>query len=139
MTNPNSTRSPFVHGLDEIWWISKCHLLRPLSTRANQTLVDTEPYRKDGHSVDESKWDEVLRQSGFSGSELVFRDHDQSTSHEASVVVSYVSEQVTNEASNQKPPRCPALEPRRTKSENCSRAVRLPAGIFGKQCGLLDD
>lgn len=104
MTNPNSTRSTFVHGLDERWWISKCPFLRPLSTRANQFSVDTEPYRKDGHSVDESTWDEVLRQSGFSGSELVFRDHDQSTSHEVSVIVSHVSQQATNEASNQKPP-----------------------------------
>lgn len=67
-------------------------------------MVDTEPYRKDGHSIDESTWDETLRQSGFSGSELVFRDHDHKSSHELSVIVSHVNQQVTNEASSQKPP-----------------------------------
>ncbi|KAJ5747735.1 uncharacterized protein N7511_009431 [Penicillium nucicola] len=78
MVNPGSVRSGFVHGLNERWWIH------------------TESYRQYGNLIDESHWDEVLRQYGFSGSELVFCDHDDTSSHEISVIISSAVQEPKN-------------------------------------------
>jgi NADPH:quinone reductase-like Zn-dependent oxidoreductase len=47
-----------------------------------------EPYRTFGPLLNEPKWDEVLVQSGFSGTDIVLRDTEDEAAHEISVFVS---------------------------------------------------
>ncbi|KAM3072030.1 hypothetical protein ACMFMF_007424 [Clarireedia jacksonii] len=60
----------FIFGLLEGWWLS------------------SEDYRKLSPCINENRWDEVLKQAGFSGSEIVFHDYNDSIHHDMSVIIS---------------------------------------------------
>ncbi|KAL9110459.1 MAG: hypothetical protein Q9227_005003 [Pyrenula ochraceoflavens] len=62
-------RTNFCFGLLEGWWLSK------------------ESYRKRSPCLDEHKWDEVLKQNGFSGNDVVLHDYKSSRCREFSVLV----------------------------------------------------
>lgn len=51
----------------------------------------SEPWRKSCPAITEQQWDDVLRRSGFSGTDLVLRDYSSDACHIASIMVSTVS------------------------------------------------
>lgn len=69
ITVPDSACINIAFGPLEGWWLS------------------TEDWRRDGPMVDESRWGEVLKKSGFSGLDLVIRDQ-YGDSHLASIMIS---------------------------------------------------
>lgn len=72
MTRPHSPETGFIWGSLPGWWLG------------------TEEFRRDSALVEEARWDSLLRQAGFSGTELVFRDWDSDVCHVGSVMVSSV-------------------------------------------------
>ncbi|CAG7934385.1 unnamed protein product [Penicillium olsonii] len=94
MVNPTSVRSGFIHGLNQRWWIRKAFPLFGVGTFSDLSPQDTESYRQNGNCINESHWDEALRQSGFSGSEFAFCDHDDTASHELSVIMSSAVDEI---------------------------------------------
>ncbi|KAK4183162.1 hypothetical protein QBC35DRAFT_125003 [Podospora australis] len=71
MTTPHSPETGFVWGSLAGWWLG------------------TESFRQNsGALIDEKRWDSVLREAGFSGTELVFRDWDSDVCHGWSVMIS---------------------------------------------------
>ncbi|PYI32692.1 putative polyketide synthase [Aspergillus indologenus CBS 114.80] len=63
-------RSTFVSGLFEQWW------------------QDSEPHCNSCRYVDEGQWDEILRQTGYSGVDVSLPDFDSERSHECSLMIS---------------------------------------------------
>lgn len=84
--------------------------MRPCCS-SNDIPPDTESYRKNGNCIDESHWDEILRQSGFCGSEIVFWDHDDNPSHEISVIISSTIQETSKPESPDLPPISLLLDP----------------------------
>ncbi|KAJ5767058.1 uncharacterized protein N7511_004674 [Penicillium nucicola] len=74
MTAP--ARSSVIFGLLEGWWLS------------------SEPYRQDGPCVDESRWHELLLQTGFSGCDIVFRDFEDAICHESSFIITSATAEI---------------------------------------------
>ncbi|KAI1378022.1 hypothetical protein F4677DRAFT_458752 [Hypoxylon crocopeplum] len=69
-TVPDGLRTNFAFGLLEGWWLG------------------SESYRRLSPCVDERQWDALLGQTGFTGADLVFRDYDNDTCHEFSIIIS---------------------------------------------------
>ncbi|KAB8275133.1 beta-ketoacyl synthase [Aspergillus minisclerotigenes] len=68
LTNASAIRAAGVFGLLDGWWL--------------------EPYRFLGPSVDESQWNSLLLQAGYTGCEIFFPDYDDRTCHETAVIIS---------------------------------------------------
>ncbi|RYP22954.1 hypothetical protein DL765_001412 [Monosporascus sp. GIB2] len=75
MVTPDSISINAAGGLLPGWWSAK------------------EEYRAHSPLVTESRWDQLLRETGFSGNDLIFRDHGDDACHVASVLVSTAVEQ----------------------------------------------
>lgn len=73
----NFQQAGFGMGLLPGWWLS------------------TEEFREGGPCIPESRWDSVLRRSGFSGLDIALKDFPDSESHEQSILVS-TAMQLTN-------------------------------------------
>jgi hypothetical protein len=67
---PNLLSTSFYFGLLPGWWLS------------------SEPFRAGGPLISEAQWDKVLRENGFSGLDLVFRDAEDEDLHDISIMVS---------------------------------------------------
>lgn len=72
-------RTNFAFGLLEGWWLS------------------SEPYRKLGPCLDESQWNDLFQQTGFSGTDTVLYDYEDAPCHEFSVLISTAVESTTAE------------------------------------------
>ncbi|KAL2835360.1 hypothetical protein BJY01DRAFT_252737 [Aspergillus pseudoustus] len=70
ITKPGALATDITFGLFEGWWRG------------------SESYRTAGPCVDEVKWDELLRNTGFSGCDIVAHDFDIGCLHETSVIIS---------------------------------------------------
>ncbi|RYP80320.1 hypothetical protein DL770_006267 [Monosporascus sp. CRB-9-2] len=70
MTTPGNIETGFVFGSLPGWWLG------------------SEAFRQQSAVVDEDRWDSLLRQAGFSGTEQVFRDWDSGACHGWSIMVS---------------------------------------------------
>lgn len=70
MTTPHNIETGFVWGSLPGWWLG------------------TETFRQESAVIEEDRWDLLLQQSGFNGTEQVFTDWDSETSHGWSVMVS---------------------------------------------------
>lgn len=75
IVKPEILRAGFVFGLLEGWWLSK------------------EPERVHGPCMTLETWDNLLRESGFSGTETVLRDYQDESCHETSIIVSTLCEE----------------------------------------------
>ncbi|PKY05111.1 KR-domain-containing protein [Aspergillus campestris IBT 28561] len=70
ITRPDAIRTTFVFGLFDGWW------------RGQET------YRTMNPCVDEAKWDELLKEAGYSGCDVVVTDYNDERCHECSMIVS---------------------------------------------------
>ncbi|RYO87630.1 hypothetical protein DL762_004174 [Monosporascus cannonballus] len=70
MTTPDNIETGFVFGSLPGWWLG------------------SEAFRQQSAVFDEDRWDSLLRQAGFSGTEQVFRDWDSEVCHGWSIMVS---------------------------------------------------
>ncbi|KAM7211167.1 putative polyketide synthase [Rhypophila decipiens] len=77
-TVPDALRTNFVFGLTEGWWLASSSPMS--SSEVNDRHLS--PH------VDEDTWDELLKESGFSGNNLVMRDFETRLCHEFSIIVS---------------------------------------------------
>ncbi|CAH0056997.1 unnamed protein product [Clonostachys solani] len=50
--------------------------------------LSTEPWRQNGPLADVTRWDELLRDTGFSGVDLALRDHEDEVCHFSTVMIS---------------------------------------------------
>ncbi|KAK1978867.1 KR domain-containing protein [Colletotrichum cereale] len=75
--NLDNLRDKFVFGLLPGWWLQK-----------EKCWKTDEEYRDQGPLLTEEQWAEVLPMAGFSGVDMVFRDHDQKPYHRVSIIVS---------------------------------------------------
>ncbi|EFQ36689.1 KR domain-containing protein [Colletotrichum graminicola] len=83
-TNLDNLRDKFVFGLLPGWWLQK-----------EKCWTTDEEYRNQGPLLTEEQWAEVLPMAGFSGIEMVFRDHDHKPYHRVSIIVSSSIENLT--------------------------------------------
>ncbi|PLN79543.1 hypothetical protein BDW42DRAFT_172734 [Aspergillus taichungensis] len=70
ITRLGAIRTTFVFGLFDGWW------------RGQET------YRTMNPCVDEAKWDELLKEAGYSGCDVVIADYNDERCHECSMIVS---------------------------------------------------
>lgn len=84
---PESVVTNFAFGVLPGWW--RC----------------SEPWRQLCPAITEQQWDKILRQNGFSGTDLILRDHASDACHIASIMVSTVSPVVENSAEGTAPSR----------------------------------
>lgn len=87
VTEPQLLRSGFIFGLLPGWWQSKSH---PGVCAGGALLIvkGTEHYRTQGPCLPEQKWHEILIQTQFSGTDVVFRDFESEASHTFSIMIS---------------------------------------------------
>jgi NADPH:quinone reductase-like Zn-dependent oxidoreductase/ubiquinone/menaquinone biosynthesis C-methylase UbiE len=76
MTTPNNIETGFVWGSLPGWWLG------------------SEDYRQLSAVIEEDRWDHLLKQWGFTGTEQVFRDWDSGVCHGWSIMVSSVAPDV---------------------------------------------
>ncbi|CAA9961740.1 hypothetical protein PTMSG1_05117 [Pyrenophora teres f. maculata] len=81
-TNLDNVRDGLVFGLLPGWWLRK-----------EQWWSTNEEYQDQGPLLTEEQWARVLPEAGFSGLEMVFRDHEQQPHHRVSILVSSVAEE----------------------------------------------
>ncbi|KAF2864665.1 hypothetical protein BDV95DRAFT_508906 [Massariosphaeria phaeospora] len=74
----NVHQGGFAMGLLPGWWLS------------------TEEYRKGGPCISENQWNDVLRNSGFSGLDMALRDFQDEVCHEQSILVSTALNRTAN-------------------------------------------
>lgn len=79
LVRPELSRTGFVFGLLQGWWLG----------------VDDN--REWGPLITEHEWNERLNQSGFSGTDLIFRDSEQTDCHEMSVLISTAAHNTSEE------------------------------------------
>ena len=76
--NPSLLRVPFPFGILSGWWLS------------------SEKDRQDGPLMEEAGWHEALSTSGYTGADVVLRDHQDQVSHNVSMIISTASENVSS-------------------------------------------
>lgn len=81
-TNLDNVRDGLVFGLLPGWWL-----------REEQWWSSSEEHRDQGPLLTEQQWGRVLLKAGFSGIDMVFRDHEQQPHHRVSILVSSVGEE----------------------------------------------
>lgn len=86
-TVPDGLRTNFAFGLLEGWWLGTFRRLL-ISKTANGSGIGSESYRRLSPCVDERQWGALLEQTGFTGADLVFRDYEDDTCHEFSIIIS---------------------------------------------------
>ncbi|KAL9640595.1 MAG: hypothetical protein Q9204_000651 [Flavoplaca sp. TL-2023a] len=69
-TTPHDITSGFIFGLLPEWWQA------------------TEPHRRYSPLVTEHDWDTILKETGFSGSDIVLRDFEHEECHQSSIMIS---------------------------------------------------
>ncbi|KAF6838015.1 KR domain-containing protein [Colletotrichum musicola] len=74
--NLDNVRDGLIFGLLPGWWL-----------REGQWWSADEEYRDQGPLLTEAQWDVVLREAGFPGVQMVFRDHEEEPHHRVSVMV----------------------------------------------------
>ncbi|MCJ1437217.1 hypothetical protein MMC27_006603 [Xylographa pallens] len=84
LTVPNMTRTGFAFGLLPGWWLS------------------AEENRQQSPCVTEHEWNEVLRRNGFSGTDLVLRDHQSEECHVWSFLIATAMPSVSRSVANPK-------------------------------------
>lgn len=77
LTVPDNIRTGFIFGLLPGWWLG------------------SESFRQQSPCISADKWNEMLLQNGFSGSDLVFRDYESKECQLWSVIVSTAMEPPT--------------------------------------------
>ncbi|KAH8889473.1 hypothetical protein GQ53DRAFT_869901 [Thozetella sp. PMI_491] len=60
----------------------------------------SEPWRQDSPVVSERRWDELMREAGFSGTVLTIRDHESEACHFSSIMVATAIETTLDDNSN---------------------------------------
>lgn len=70
MTTPRNMETGFVWGSLPGWWLG------------------TEEFRRESAVIQEDRWDHLLRQTGFNGTEQVFSDWDSNVCHGWSIMIS---------------------------------------------------
>ncbi|EKG10605.1 Beta-ketoacyl synthase [Macrophomina phaseolina MS6] len=75
-TNLDNIRDGLVFGLLPGWWL-----------REEQWRSTSEEYQGQGPLLTEKQWATVLPESGFSGLDMVFRDHEHEPYHRVSIIV----------------------------------------------------
>lgn len=70
LTEPENIRTGFIFGLLPGWWLG------------------TESFRQQSPCISEERWNEMLLNNGFSGNDLVFRDHRTEECHLWSIIIS---------------------------------------------------
>ncbi|KAF2843914.1 KR-domain-containing protein [Plenodomus tracheiphilus IPT5] len=81
-TNLDNVRDGLVFGLLPGWWLRK-----------EQWWSTSEEYQDQGPLLTEEQWARVLPAAGFSGLDMVFRDHQQQPHHRVSILVSSAAEE----------------------------------------------
>ncbi|KAH9870202.1 hypothetical protein J1614_007125 [Plenodomus biglobosus] len=81
-TNLDNVRDGLVFGLLPGWWLRK-----------EQWWSSSEEYQDQGPLLTEEQWGRVLPDAGFSGLDMVFRDHEQQPHHRVSILVSSAPEE----------------------------------------------
>ncbi|RYP16394.1 hypothetical protein DL765_005174 [Monosporascus sp. GIB2] len=71
---PRSVLTNLVFGVLPGWWLS------------------VEDWRAHGPAISQQRWDQLLKDNGFSGNELVLRDHKEDSLHLSGVIVSRVQQ-----------------------------------------------
>ncbi|RDW94182.1 type I polyketide synthase [Aspergillus mulundensis] len=95
-TKLHPRRHTFIHGLNETWWMDE------LPNGSLKGTENKEVNKKVAIPPTERDWDSLLRQIGFTGTELVFTDYEDSVCHETSIIVSTTESAV--EAQRPTPP-----------------------------------
>ncbi|WDK19629.1 KR domain-containing protein [Colletotrichum graminicola] len=75
--NLDNVRDGLIFGLLPGWWL-----------REGQWWSTDDEYKDQGPLLTESQWDMVLREAGFPGVQMVFRDHEEKPHHRVSIIVS---------------------------------------------------
>jgi len=81
-TNLDNVRDGLVFGLLPGWWL-----------REEQWWSNNEEYQDQGPLLTEEQWARVLPEAGFSGLDMVFRDHEQQPHHRVSILVSSAADE----------------------------------------------
>ncbi|KAI9150766.1 Compactin diketide synthase mlcB [Paramyrothecium foliicola] len=81
-TSPESALLSVGFGCLEDWWIAE------------------EPERQHGPIVTESRWDVLMREAGFSGTDLIVRDHENSAAYYSSIMVTTALDVVGTESNS---------------------------------------
>lgn len=80
-TNQDNLRDKFVFGLLPGWWLQK-----------EKWWSTNSEYHDEGPLLTEEQWARVLSSGGFSGLDMIFRDHDKKPHHRVSIIVSTASD-----------------------------------------------
>ncbi|TLD09599.1 hypothetical protein PspLS_11722 [Pyricularia sp. CBS 133598] len=80
--NLDNVRDGLIFGLLPGWWL-----------REGQWWSTNDEYKDQGPLLTEAQWDTVLREAGFPGVQMVFRDHEEKPHHRVSIIVSARPEQ----------------------------------------------
>ncbi|KDN71930.1 putative KR domain-containing protein [Colletotrichum sublineola] len=75
--NLDNVRDGLIFGLLPGWWL-----------REGQWWATNDEYKDQGPLLTEPQWDTVLREAGFPGVQMVFRDHEEKPHHRVSIIVS---------------------------------------------------
>ncbi|KAI8254399.1 Compactin diketide synthase [Colletotrichum sp. SAR11_239] len=85
--NLDNVRDGLIFGLLPGWWL-----------RDGQWWSTNEEYQDQGPLLTEKQWDIVLREAGFPGVQMTFRDHEEKPHHRVSVMMtSKVEDETTSE------------------------------------------
>ncbi|KAI8155693.1 Compactin diketide synthase [Colletotrichum sp. SAR 10_71] len=85
--NLDNVRDGLIFGLLPGWWL-----------RDGQWWSTNEEYQDQGPLLTEKQWDVVLREAGFPGVQMTFRDHEEKPHHRVSVMMtSKVEDETTSE------------------------------------------
>ncbi|KAI8935085.1 hypothetical protein NX059_007680 [Plenodomus lindquistii] len=88
-TNLDNVRDGLVFGLLPGWWL-----------REGQWWSTSEEYQDQGPLLTEEQWGRVLPQAGFSGVDMLFRDHERQPHHRVSILIASVPEERTTQLSH---------------------------------------
>ncbi|KAK2728269.1 polyketide synthase [Colletotrichum kahawae] len=85
--NLDNVRDGLIFGLLPGWWL-----------RDGQWWSTNEEYQDQGPLLTEKQWDVVLREAGFPGVQMTFRDHEEKPHHRVSVMItSRIEDETTSE------------------------------------------
>ena len=85
ITAPDIPRTGFVFGLLPGWWLG---ILTSSVTVHMLTTIGTDKLREWSPCVSEADWDDILSKTGFSGVDTSFRDYQEASCHEMSLIIS---------------------------------------------------
>lgn len=93
LTATDILRTSFIFGLLEGWWLSKFLLNFNCVRGLLLIIAGSESYRKLGPCVGNTRWNDLLQETGFSGVDLALQDYDDLRCWECSILVATAVEE----------------------------------------------